>query len=147
MLVTETWPTRLEFNESLAGKFNLVIKATEFARKVKTYVGPEMEVSAEDDDLAELTKNLARLKSGSNLSSSLNIPGLEGWSLILSDESLVRYRNEIGRRVDELQAQIKNIEARLNNRAYIEKAPEKLVNESREVLASYKEELAELKSE
>lgn len=147
MLVTESWPTELEYDAGEAGRFEAVIRATEFARKIKTYVGSEMEVSAPDDTLAEQARQLAKLKGGSDLTSSLGIAGLDGWSLMLTSESLAKYRDEIGKRVDEIQAQIKNLEARLGNSSYIEKAPEKLVSESREDLRTLKEELRDLKSE
>lgn len=147
MLVTESWPEALEFSREEAEKFGRVITATEFARKVKTYIGADMEVSAPDDNLAELAKKLAKLKAGTDLDATLQIAGLEGWSLVISEESLAKYRSEIGKRVDELQGKVKNLEARLGNKAYLEKAPEKLVKESREELERLKEELKELKAE
>jgi valyl-tRNA synthetase len=150
MLITEVWPERIKFNDGQALSFDEVIKATDFARKVKAYVGAEIEVSAENDDLAELSKKLAKLKGsvdGVILSESLNIAKLEGWSLMISKENLEKYRTEIGKRVDEVQAKIKNLENRLGNDAYVANAPEKLVNESREELFKLKEELRELKRE
>jgi valyl-tRNA synthetase len=150
LLITETWPEKIKFNDGQALSFDEVIKATEFARKVKAYIGSEIEISGENDDLAELSKKLAKLKGsvdGILLSESLNIAELEGWSLMISKENLEKYRSEIGRRVDEVQAKIKNLENRLENEAYVANAPEKLVNESREELAKLKEELRELKSE
>lgn len=147
LLVGESWPELAEFNDGLALNFDEITKATEFARKVKTYIGSEMEIAGADDSNAELAKKLAKLKGGDNLTSSLNITGVEGWSLMLSEEDLALYKDEIGKRVDDLQGQIKNLEARLNNEAYIEKAPEKLVSESKDSLVKLKEELRELKSE
>ncbi len=124
-----------------------MVKATEFARKVKTYIGSEIEISSEDDELAELARSLAKLKSASNLTESLNVPKAEGWSLLISREDLSKYRQEIGKRVDELQFKIKNLEARLNNESYVERAPKELVEESRADLLALESELRELKSE
>jgi len=147
MLVTSKWPEKFEFDTKEAEKFEGVIVATEFARRVKTYAGADMEISAPDDSLAELAKGLAKLKGGDGLTESLNITGLEAWSLMLSDENLTKYRNEIGKRVDEVQAKIKNLETRLGNESYVKNAPEELVSESKEELERLEEELAELKKE
>lgn len=168
LLVTESWPEKVEFNSEKAQEFENVTKATEFARKVKAYIGNEIEVSFsakaskdkshKNDGLAEMVSGLAKLtssprlrstegKTTGNFTESLSVPGLDGWSLMISSENLAKYRDEIGKRIDALQAQIKNLEARLNNSAYVEKAPEELVRESEETLAKLKEELKGLKGE
>jgi len=139
MLVTEKWPEEVKFNDGMALDFDKALKATEFARKVKSYIGSEIEVSCEDDNLAELTRNLAKLKpENGNLTESLLIADLEGWTLLISAENMEKYRDQIGKRVDEVQALIKNLEARLNNEAYVDKAPKELVDESRASLLSLK---------
>jgi valyl-tRNA synthetase len=149
LLVLEGWPDleEIKFNKEKAEEFEAVIKATEFARKVKSFVGAEIEVVNSDNNLAELVASLAKLKSFNNLSESLAVPNLEGWSLLVSGENLAKYRNEIGKRVDEIEAKLKNLEARLNNSAYVDRAPKELVEESRGALAKLKDELRELKGE
>ncbi|MDQ5913873.1 MAG: valyl-tRNA synthetase [Patescibacteria group bacterium] len=148
MLVIEKWPEEFKFNDGMALSFDNVVKATEFARKVKSYIGAEIEISGEDDNLAELVRSLAKLKAGSgNLTESLQISDLEGWSLLISSKNMDKYRDQIGKRVDEVQAQIKNLEARLNNQGYVDRAPKELVEESKALLLSLEVELRELKSE
>ncbi len=49
-------------------------------------------------------------------------------------------RQRLTKRADELAKQIKNLEGRLANKAYVEKAPEKLVNETREQLTAAQRE-------
>ncbi len=149
LLVTESWPNlkKVKFSKEEVKDFEEVIRATEFARKVKAYVGNEIEVVAKDANLAELSSGLAKLNSADNLVESLNVPSVEGWSLMISGENLAKYRSEIGKRIDEVQARIKNLEARLNNSAYVKRAPKELVAETKDSLVKLKEELGELKGE
>lgn len=145
LLVLEEWPKEVEFDSEISWHFMAVMQATEFARKVKACIGNEIEVSCKDDALAQMVSNLVKLRSGNNLEESLSVPGLDGWSLMVSGENLAKYRDEIGKRVDEVQVKIRNLENRLGSEAYVEKAPEKLVEESRNELAKLKEELGELR--
>jgi valyl-tRNA synthetase len=147
MLITSLWPEKIDFESKEARKFGQVITTTEFARKVKAVIGAEIEISSADNDLAELAEKLAGLKTGDDLTSSLVVPELEGWNLLISEENLGKYREEIGKRVDEIQKQIKNLESRLDNESYMEKAPKKLVDETKESLGTLRVELKELKQD
>ena len=49
-------------------------------------------------------------------------------------------KQRLTKRADELAKQIKNFQGRLSNKKYVDKAPEKLVNETREQLASAQRE-------
>jgi valyl-tRNA synthetase len=141
MLVNEQWPDEFKFDQDAAKKFEEVISATEFARKVKTYVGAGIEVSSDDDNLAELVNKLAGLRGGENLNAELSVAELKNWKLKLSDEDLKTYKDQLAKKNSELEAQIANLESRLSNESYVKNAPKELVEESRAQIERLKAEL------
>jgi valyl-tRNA synthetase len=153
LLVSECWPkkVRLEIDEEEVLKFKNLISATEFARSVKAVIGSEIEVSCKDESLARLTENMAGLKplnsEGSEIVSELAVPMVDGWSLLVSGNNLEKYREKIGERIDKVQEEIKRLESRLANSSYVEKAPQKLIEDSRLNLSQLQTELKELKSQ
>ena len=84
---------------------------------------------------------------GSEIVSELAVPMVDGWSLLVSGNNLEKYREKIGERIDKVQEEIKRLESRLANSSYVEKAPQKLIEDSRLNLSQLQTELKELKSQ
>ncbi|WP_306485543.1 valine--tRNA ligase [Anaerococcus sp.] len=71
------------------------------------------------------------------------------FSVLMSLDELVDYEKERTRLKDEikrLEAEIKRASGKLSNKGFVEKAPEKVVNEEREKLAGYEDLLEKTKS-
>ncbi|ACV29265.1 Valine--tRNA ligase [Anaerococcus prevotii] len=71
------------------------------------------------------------------------------FSVLMSLDELVDYEKERARLKDEikrLEAEIKRASGKLSNKGFVEKAPEKVVNEEREKLAGYEDLLEKTKS-
>ncbi|MBP7769425.1 hypothetical protein KA075_02960, partial [Candidatus Saccharibacteria bacterium] len=98
-----------------------------------------------------LTENMAGLKplnsEGSEIVSELAVPMVDGWSLLVSGNNLEKYREKIGERIDKVQEEIERLKSRLANSSYVEKAPKRLIEDSRLNLSQLQAELKELKSQ
>ncbi|MCI5972907.1 MAG: valine--tRNA ligase [Anaerococcus sp.] len=71
------------------------------------------------------------------------------FSVLMSLDELVDYEKERARLKDEikrLEAEIKRASGKLSNKGFVEKAPEKVVNEEREKLAGYEDLLEKTKA-
>ncbi len=143
LLILAQWQTAADYDD---------IAATEFSR-LKDLVAEIRFVTAElpgdekysllyqDDSLiadnADLIKQLAKLKEATATDTPTGIrlaaSGRAAW-LDISAKTLIKHENNLKTRLSEAEAQISNLETRLNNEAYISKAPAKLVEDSREQL-------------
>ncbi len=156
-LISTTWPVDETYDE---------IAATEFSR-FKNLVTEARFVTAElpgndkytllymDDALIEDNEGLLRhlvrsvdavkhVDQGKGL--RLASSGRDVW-LDISEETLYEHQANLERRLAEVHKSIKALEARLENKSYIDKAPEHLVAESRDKLAAEKEHAERLEHE
>lgn len=151
LLITAKWPTKLEFND---------IRAEQFAR-MQDFVAETRFVIAElpgdkkydllyqndslIDDNVDLVKGLVKLNSVTKTDQPfglrLAISGREAW-LDISEKTLSKHKKNLEARLADTNQQIKKLEERLANETYLQKAPAKLVEESRSQL-SQKQELIE----
>ena len=143
LLITAQWPVAAEFDDIAAAEFS----------QLKNLIGEIRFVTAElpgnkkygvlyqDDSLvadnADMIKRLAKLSEvtatdtprGLRLANS----GRAAW-LDISAETLSQHQTNLEVRLAEANQQIKNLESRLANKSYIDKAPAKLVDETRQQL-------------
>jgi valyl-tRNA synthetase len=88
-------------------------------------------------DNAVLIQKLARLKEVSYVDQArgLRLPssGREAW-LDVSEETIYEHQHNLEARLAETHANIANLEARLANKSYVEKAPVALVEETKQQL-------------
>lgn len=148
LLIKATWPEPINYDEIAAAEYSRLKRLVVEARYVTAelpgndkYVMLYQNDSLIADNL-ELIKKLAKLKDiqltdqprGLRLAAS----GREAW-LDISAETLYEHQNNLEKRLAEVHIDIKALNGRLENKSYIEKAPAKLIEETRQNL-KHKEE-------
>ena len=156
LLISEEWPTIIDFDEIAAAEFGRVQQLVNEARFVITSLpgNEKYTLLYQEDSLIEdnkdLIKRLAKLKDVINPDQPkglrLAASGREAW-LDVSEETLSEHQTNLEARLATTHADIQALEGRLSNTSYIEKAPEKLVNETRQQLEEKKAVVTRLQHE
>ena len=147
LLITNLWPTKVKFDDIAAEEFSRLQDLIIEARFVTAELpgNERYDLLYQNDSLIAdneiLIQKMAKLKSvqlidqprGLRLAAS----GREAW-LDVSAETLSEHQSNLEVRLAEAHAQIKSLEIRLSNDAYIKKAPAKLVEESKTQLEQKK---------
>ena len=155
-LITTAWPEALDCDEIAAGEFERLQKLVVEARYVTAELpgneryGMVYQNDSLIADNADLIKHLARLKDiqptdqarGLRLAAS----NREAW-LDVSEETLYEHQTNLEVRLAETRAFVNTLEARLANDNYIQKAPARLVEESREELKAKQALIERLENE
>lgn len=140
LLIKAKWPKSTKYDEIAAGEFNRLKKLITEARYVTAELpGNEKYVLLYQNDSLiadniKLIKKLAKLKDiqlidqprGLRLAAS----GREAW-LDISEKTLYEHQTNLEMRLAEVHTDIKALNTRLENKNYIEKAPQSLVEETR----------------
>ena len=144
LLISTKWPQKVEFNDIAAAEFTRLIKLITETRFVTSELPGNTRYALlfQNDSLiadnATLIKMLAKLKSVESVDNPRGIrlanSGREAW-IDISTKTLDEHEDNLETRLNEVNQQIINLQARLANEAYIKKAPAKLVEESRALLA------------
>jgi len=99
---------------------------------------------------SEIIKHLSRvpeiIKSDNPQGFALAGSGL-GAFLDIPNKILIEYKEDLKNRVEILSTQIQNLESRLANKNYVEKAPKELVEETRLDLSEKRAELSKVQKE
>lgn len=145
LLITTPWPETGTYDDIAAAEFNQVKNLISEIRFVTSELpgNDHYTLLYEDDTLIAdnkaLIKRLARLQEITQVDQpkGLRLPnsGREAW-LDVSAKTLYEHETNLEARLAEAHAGIANYEARLSNTSYIEKAPAKLVEETKEQLAT-----------
>ena len=156
LLISEDWPLVIDFNEIAAGEFNQVQQLVTEARFVITSLpgNEKYTLLYQEDSLIEdnkdLIKRLAKLKDIINPDQPkglrLAVSGRDAW-LDVSTETLAEHQINLEERLASTHADIQALEGRLANANYVEKAPEKLVNETKQQLEEKKAVVIRLQHE
>ncbi|OYW84424.1 valine--tRNA ligase, partial [Candidatus Saccharibacteria bacterium 32-49-10] len=143
LLITETWPTALEFNDIAAGEFAQLQAVVAEARFVSTSLPGNDRydlVFVHDsliEDNAALIARLAKLKGVGRTDQPtglrLALANHDAW-LSVPAETLEEHKQNLEMRLATTHQEIKTLEGRLNNENYVAKAPAKLVEESKKQL-------------
>lgn len=143
LLISETWPEMIAFDEIAAAEFGQVQQLVSEARFVATSLpgNERYDLLYQKDSLIEdnkdLIKRLAKLKEVTEVDQArglrLATSGREAW-LDVSTETLEEHQTNLEQRLATTHSEIQALEGRLANESYIQKAPEKLVTESRKLL-------------
>lgn len=155
LLITSPWPTSLAFDAAKSQQFEKLKIVVSEIRQIKTLLRlKDTRLQVTDAPLildnAELVSSLARLTE------VVQVKEGRGLQLIQTDESAwldvdMEVAREFAGKLTEKQAatqkQISVLEGRLSNPSYTEKAPEKLVAQSREQLTTLQAELASIESQ
>lgn len=145
LLMSTTWPEEVAYDEIAAAQFDRLQKLVIESRFVTSELpGNERYVMLyQNDSLIEdnavIIKNLARLKDiqpidvprGLRLAAS----NREAW-LDVSADTLYEHQSALEIRLAEARQFVATLESRLSNENYVSKAPERLIEETREQLVS-----------
>jgi len=151
MLISQTWPQIRQFDKTEADKFEGIklivaevrwLKAMSGAKAERLYHQPAPDMAAN----SKLIAKLAGLKEVKELPADYS-GGLRLISVNLElrldiDPSVAK--NNLTARLHEAEVDVKSLEDRLANKAYLEKAPEELVQETKTQLADNQGKLAQL---
>lgn len=145
LLMTTSWPQVNPHDEIAAAAFERVQKLIVEARYViselpgnKKY-GLVYQNDTLIDDNVEIIKHLARLLSVTKVDQAkglrLAASNREAW-LDVDEDTLYEHQHNLELRLAKTREFVKNLETRLNNKGYTDKAPAHLVEESRKDLAA-----------
>jgi valyl-tRNA synthetase len=149
LLISDSWPnlSLVEYNDIAAEEYTRLQGLVSEARYVTSELpgNKHYKILYQNDSLIEDNLELIKYLSkaidiervdqprGLRLATS----GREAWLDITEDE-IRQHKSNLEKRLSDTTAYIENLEKRLNNNNYIDKAPEKLVDESREALKEKK---------
>ncbi len=143
LLISAAWPESFEYDEISAGQFERLMALVQEARYVTAALPGNQKYALlyQNDSLiadnSELIMHLARVKEVSAIDQAhglrLAASGREAW-LDVDEETLYEHQTNLEVRLAETRGFIKTLEARLGNASYTEKAPARLVEETRKQL-------------
>lgn len=146
LLISQPWPSELKFSRTKAADFEAIVELVNELRNIQgqlpsrkyRLVYDESRVVEENE---ELIASLARLKDVKHDHTPhglrIVLPRSTTW-LELSDEEILSYKDDLQAKLDKLKNEIYALEKRLSNKGYIEKAPERLVEETKRNLSDKK---------
>lgn len=156
LLIRSSWPETVEYNDISAAEFDRLKQLITEIRFVVNELPDSQkysllyEDSAIIDDNAELIRLMTRLKSVNKTDNAkgllLTHSGQNAW-LDVNENTLKEHRSNLEKRLTDAQNDIKNLEARLSNKAYVDKAPKNLVEETKESLETKRALVEALSSE
>ena len=143
LLMTTHWPEEFAYNDIAAAEFS---KLKDLIAEIR-FVTSELPGNErygllyQNDSLvadnATLIQKLAKLKNISYVDQTrgLRLPnsGREAW-LDVSEETLYEHQTNLETRLAETHTVITNLEARLANKSYVDKAPQELVEDTKKQL-------------
>lgn len=144
LLITSSWPKDQLFDADAAKRFEDLQAIVTEARTVTTDLGQgkqsllyrQNEFIAQN---AEQLMHLARLKRVEQVSEArglrLAIAHHEVW-LDVDEQTLIDHKTKLQTRVAEAEMQIGKLQARLSNKSYVDHAPDTVVQQTRDQLAS-----------
>lgn len=148
MLISSSWPQDVEYNDIAAAGFSRLKALVSEARFVISELPGHEKYTMlyQDDSLVhdnqKLIMHLAKLEAVKHVEQPrglrLAASGRDAW-LDISAEVLYEHQSNLEQRLAEIRHDIIQLETRLANETYIAKAPQQLVEESRQQLQSKKQ--------
>lgn len=156
LLISETWPETIAFNEIAAAEFSRVQALVSEARFVTTSLpgNEKYTLLYQSDSLVEdnkeLIRRLAKLATVQQTDQPaglrLAVSGREAW-LEVPAKTLADHQTNLEQRLTTTHNDIKALEGRLTNESYLQKAPARLVEESKNQLREKQELVIRLQQE
>ena len=146
LLISQPWPSELKFSKTKAADFETIVELVNELRNIQGQLPNRKYRLVYDESRAvgdneELIASLARLRDVKHDHTPhglrIVLPRSTTW-LELSDEEILSYKDDLQAKLDKLKNEIYALEKRLSNKGYIEKAPEKLVEETKRNLSDKK---------
>ncbi len=155
LLITTPWPKAIEISAGKAKEFEEVKSIVSEIR----YITASLKVGKPNlyySDQPFMSENAGLIKSLAGLGEIKQAQDYAGLRLIstkyemwldLSEQQIKQFTDGLNAKIAETEQQIKQMEGRLKNKAYIQKAPAELVKETKQQLVDAKELLAKQQSE
>ena len=143
LLISQPWPSELKFSKTKVADFETIVELVNELRNIQGQLPNRKYRLVYDEsrvvgDNEELITSLARLKDVKHDHTPhglrIVLPRSITW-LELSGEEILSYKDDLQAKLDKLKNEIYALEKRLSNKGYIEKAPEKLVEETKRNLS------------
>lgn len=153
MLISEPWPEAIDYDKAMAGQFEQIRSIIIEVRQIKTLLdmkGGELRFKDSEVifDNGEIIKRLARLEAVSSVGAgrglALTQTNQKCW-LDINPEDTKKLSGSLREKEKELQKSINHLRGRLDNPSYVEKAPQKLVDETKRQLEETIEEQLKVK--
>ena len=155
-LISATWPETIEYNEIAAAEFErlqaLITEVRFVANELpgNSKYGLLYGSDALVEENSTLIAKLAKLKDVTHTDQPKGLrlagSGREAW-LDVDAKTLYDHESNLEVRLAEAHAQAKNLRGRLANESYVEKAPQKLVDESKAELETLEIRIVQLQKE
>lgn len=142
LLIRAPWPTEVEYNDIAAAEFEQIRALISETRYVASELpGGRQTLLYEHDTLIEdnrgLIERLAKLESVSHVAQPrglrLAVPNREAWLLVDAD-TLYEHQTKLELRLVECRDHVSKLQARLFNKNYVDSAPARIVEETRDQL-------------
>jgi valyl-tRNA synthetase len=156
VLAAQQWPNDTPYDDLSAAEFNRLRRLVSEIRYVTSELpgNHKYTVLYGDDalvaDNTDLIRRLAKLGAVSHTDTPrglrLAASGRDAW-LDIDAETLYEHQSNLERRLAETEKEVTVLEGRLSNEQYVSKAPEHLVNETRQALTSKKALVTRLRGE
>lgn len=155
LLITSPWPQPVQADSKKAGEFETIRSLVSEIRFINTAVNASKpRLYHKGDEFiaarADLIKHLAGLSEVKSVSDGnglhLTTTNRACW-LDLDSSAIQRFLNQLKDKYESTERSIAQLESRLANKAYTDKAPADLVNETRRQLAENRELLTKQKGE
>lgn len=156
LLITAQWPKGKGGDAKKAEEFEIIKSLVSEIRNIKGAMhlqgGISMYHAGEKFliEHGELIRSLAKLKAVKEVKDGdglhLTSVNLKTW-LDIDQATAKRYASELKNKLDEVQKSITQLEGRLGNKGYTDKAPKHLVDESKKQLEELNKQLGKIKEE
>jgi valyl-tRNA synthetase len=137
-LVVSKWPEIKLKKKNTNDDFNSLISLVEEIRFIKATLGNQIKISLLTDNKLinsheKLIKNLAKVNSikNSKIGQGLKLQSIDRVWVDVSDSEIKNFVSSLKKQKTILEVNIKNLESRLKNKSYLDKAPKSLIEESR----------------
>jgi len=147
LLITSSWPSTTKVNPTGVRQFNAIKEIVSEIRQLKTAVGIKKgTLQIQDSTLVKNNRRLlCQLANLADISFVLRGKGIalstldgHGW-LEVDEKTANQAKHRLFEQLVDTKAQIATLQTRLANKNYLNKAPQKLVAESKEQLKSLQE--------
>lgn len=143
LLIRSSWPEDVAYHQIAASEFAQLQTLVTEARYVAGELSGKQTLLYEHDSLIAdneaLVAHLAGLEAVTHVTQPsglrLAVPNREAW-LEVDDDTLYQHQEKLEMRLVETRESIKRLRGRLDNKGYAENAPESIVTETKEQLAT-----------
>lgn len=156
LLIASEWPERQDFDAKEAAAFEEVKNIVAEIRYIKSTLKLRHQLTlyhAGDEFILSFAGTIKALSGLHEIKEVRDGRGLHltstdhpAW-LDIDQETANTFVKELKTKVEEQQALIKNLEARLNNKSYVDNAPKQIVEQTKEQLVAAKETLQKVREE